>query len=245
MKQSMSAQSSSSANANNNDEHPDAQSTVRSMISMRSVHNHEAIQLGELLRPGALPPRTTSITHASAGTPTHIHSPLVAMMPQRSMEHKSTQQTMRSVQDLFQEFERNNMEAIELAWKDLTVTSVDGGKTLLKGASGKVQGSFLAIMGPSGSGKTTLMNVLACRSGGTEADGTKVINGLNYSLTELKSVSGYVMQVGCAVSSALPHLSLSVPFSVPLSVPLSRLVWNPPPRLVLSRVVSRVVSRLV
>jgi hypothetical protein len=49
-------------------------------------------------------------------------------------------------------FEQSNVEAIELAWKDLKVTSIGGDRTLLANASGKVQGSFLAIMGPSGSG---------------------------------------------------------------------------------------------
>jgi ABC-type multidrug transport system ATPase subunit len=50
-------------------------------------------------------------------------------------------------------------------------------------------------MGPSGSGKSTMMNVLACRSNGIKSDGTKVIDGSGYSQTELKRVSGYVMQV--------------------------------------------------
>jgi ABC-type transport system involved in cytochrome bd biosynthesis fused ATPase/permease subunit len=149
------------------------------MISVRSVHNHEAIQMGDLLQPGALPPRSSSMA---------------------ATEHASTHHTIRSVKELFQEFEEQNMEAIELAWKDLTVMNPDGSKTLLTGASGKVHGSFLAIMGPSGSGKTTMMNVLACRSGGMQSDGTKVINGTNYSLSELKSISGYVMQVKIAPS---------------------------------------------
>ena len=40
--------------------------------------------------------------------------------------------------------EEANVDAIELCWKDLKVTS-NTGKTLLQGASGKIQGSFMAV----------------------------------------------------------------------------------------------------
>lgn len=148
-----------------NQEHPDSQMTVRSTISHRSLHNHEAIQLSDLLVDNSI-----------------------------EEEHKSTQVTVRSAQEFMDKFQQNNVEAIELAWNDLTVTASEGEKTLLTGASGKVQASFLAIMGPSGSGKTTLMNVLACRANGVDSDGTRVINGVSYSLSELKQIAGYVMQ---------------------------------------------------
>jgi ABC-type transport system involved in cytochrome bd biosynthesis fused ATPase/permease subunit len=147
-------------------EHPDTQLTVRSIVSQRTVHRHEAIQLAELLHDRAL-----------------------------DREHRSVQQTVRSMRDFMHHFEEKNMNAIELAWHDLSVFSGEGDRTLLTGASGKVQGSLLAIMGPSGAGKSTLMNVLACRMGGVKSEGAKNINGIDYSLTDLKQVSGYVMQV--------------------------------------------------
>ena len=43
----------------------------------------------------------------------------------------------------------STQRAIELAWRDISVTSMDGQKMLLAGATGSVQGKFLAIMGPS------------------------------------------------------------------------------------------------
>lgn len=41
--------------------------------------------------------------------------------------------------------QEKNVEALELCWKDLKVTSNDGTKTLLHGLSGKIQGSFMAV----------------------------------------------------------------------------------------------------
>lgn len=49
-------------------------------------------------------------------------------------------------------------------------------------------------MGPSGAGKSTLMNVLARRMGGVDSTGDMIIDGKEYSLSDLKQVSGYVMQ---------------------------------------------------
>jgi hypothetical protein len=44
------------------------------------------------------------------------------------------------------------------------------------------------------------MNVLACRSTNVESLGTMAIDGQDYSLSELKQVAGYVMQVRALIS---------------------------------------------
>ncbi|KAI8892150.1 hypothetical protein BC833DRAFT_570403, partial [Globomyces pollinis-pini] len=78
-------------------------------------------------------------------------------------EFYDIQKTIRSVKELNLVSEQRNTCAIELVWSNITVKTLDGKKTLLEGATGKIKSRFLAIMGPSGSGKTTLMNTLACR----------------------------------------------------------------------------------
>ncbi|KAI9144775.1 P-loop containing nucleoside triphosphate hydrolase protein [Paraphysoderma sedebokerense] len=111
--------------------------------------------------------------------------------------NQNTFQSIRSREEMIaamHQMEEGNSKAIEIAWESITVQSGDGARTLLQGASGVVHGRFLAIMGPSGSGKTTLMNVLACRANKIKLDGEMRLNGVKYSLTELKQVSGYVMQ---------------------------------------------------
>jgi ATP-binding cassette subfamily G (WHITE) protein 2 len=52
-----------------------------------------------------------------------------------------------------------------------------------------------AVMGPSGCGKSTLLNTLACRLDvNTTVTGEMRLNGRPYKTTELKKMSGYVMQ---------------------------------------------------
>lgn len=110
------------------------------------------------------------------------------------VEHENVQNTVRSMAEYCTEFKRRNDRAVALLWEDISVTTADGAKVLLKNASGMIRSRFLAIMGPSGSGKTTLMNVLARRMAGAKMDGVSKINGIPYSNAELKTLSGYVMQ---------------------------------------------------
>ncbi|KAJ3095315.1 hypothetical protein HDU97_007044 [Phlyctochytrium planicorne] len=109
-------------------------------------------------------------------------------------EHEQAQLTVRSMKE-FQSFvATRNQTTIELAWKDLTVTTRKGEKVLLNSLNGAVKGRLLAIMGPSGSGKTTMMNTLAYRQKNAVTSGSTTINGADYTSSELKSISGYVMQ---------------------------------------------------
>jgi ABC-type Mn2+/Zn2+ transport system ATPase subunit len=110
------------------------------------------------------------------------------------VEHENVQMTVRSMAEYCTEFKKRNDRAVALVWEDISVTTADGEKVLLKNASGMVKSRFLAIMGPSGSGKTTLMNVLARRMAGAKMNGMSKINGVPYSNSELKALSGYVMQ---------------------------------------------------
>ncbi|KAI8846854.1 P-loop containing nucleoside triphosphate hydrolase protein [Chytridium lagenaria] len=117
------------------------------------------------------------------GADIHIH-----------VEHEHAQLTVRSMKEFQNFIATKNHDTIELAWRDLTVTTKDGEKVLLKPISGAVSGKFLAIMGPSGSGKTTMMNTLAYRQKNVVSNGITTINGNDYTMSELKMISGYVMQ---------------------------------------------------
>jgi ATP-binding cassette subfamily G (WHITE) protein 2 len=109
-------------------------------------------------------------------------------------EFYDVQKSVRSVKELNLISEHRNTRAIELVWSNITVRTLDGQKTLLEGATGKIKSRFLAIMGPSGSGKTTLMNTLACRMSNATMEGEQRIEGMNYTNSELKYMAGYVMQ---------------------------------------------------
>ena len=87
-------------------------------------------------------------------------------------EFHDVQKTARSNKEFMMVSEARNTRAIELAWSNITVTTLDGSKKLLSGATGKIKSRFLAIMGPSGSGKTTLMNTLACRMSNAKMEGS-------------------------------------------------------------------------
>ncbi|KAJ3083977.1 hypothetical protein HK102_000810 [Quaeritorhiza haematococci] len=130
---------------------------------------------------------TTQLTVHSIRHPELFHT-----SKELAVSGAGNQLTVKSLEEYTQEFEKINMEAIELAWKDIAVFA--GDNTLLSEASGKVQGRFLAIMGPSGSGKTTLMNTLARRNNNARWEGTTRLDGADYSNRELKQCSGYVMQ---------------------------------------------------
>eukprot|EP00179_Madagascaria_erythrocladioides_P008346 CAMPEP_0198309828 /NCGR_PEP_ID=MMETSP1450-20131203/2080_1 /TAXON_ID=753684 ORGANISM="Madagascaria erythrocladiodes, Strain CCMP3234" /NCGR_SAMPLE_ID=MMETSP1450 /ASSEMBLY_ACC=CAM_ASM_001115 /LENGTH=853 /DNA_ID=CAMNT_0044012607 /DNA_START=34 /DNA_END=2591 /DNA_ORIENTATION=+ len=67
-------------------------------------------------------------------------------------------------------------------------------KPILRGVSGRAQpGRLLAIMGASGAGKTSLLNLLAGRASGV-GTGSVRINGDRFSTSQLRALSGYVMQ---------------------------------------------------
>ncbi|KAI9088861.1 P-loop containing nucleoside triphosphate hydrolase protein [Phlyctochytrium arcticum] len=123
-----------------------------------------------------------------------VAQPELLANPLVDADHHQVQLTVRSMAEFQKHFEDANTKAIELCWKDLQVTSIDGAKTLLHGASGSVQSRFLAIMGPSGSGKTTLMNTLACRITSATTSGTARLDGMDYSASDLKKVAGMVPQ---------------------------------------------------
>ncbi|KAG6557885.1 hypothetical protein Mapa_000062 [Marchantia paleacea] len=85
--------------------------------------------------------------------------------------------------------------SVVLSWTNLKVTSRDGKKILLDNLNGQVHAGFTAIMGPSGSGKSTLLNTLACRmEKSASVSGQIRLNGKEYTSTDLKKMSGYVMQ---------------------------------------------------
>jgi len=68
---------------------------------------------------------------------------------------------------------------------------------IVKNVSGEITGGLNAIFGPSGSGKTTFVNALSRRLDPLRlsVSGEMRINDQTYTHNDLKSFSGYVMQV--------------------------------------------------
>ena len=69
-------------------------------------------------------------------------------------------------------------------------------KILLNDVTGQITGGFWAIMGSSGGGKTTLLSTIALRLDASkiEIDGPIKLNGRAYTKSNLKAMSGYVLQ---------------------------------------------------
>lgn len=93
-------------------------------------------------------------------------------------------------------------QEIDLVFKNITYSVKDKNtgkmKDILKGVSGQVRsGQCLALMGASGAGKSTLLNILSGRiqnSKTNKLSGEVLFNGKSYSLSEIGSFSGYVLQ---------------------------------------------------
>jgi ABC-type multidrug transport system ATPase subunit len=85
---------------------------------------------------------------------------------------------------------------IEYSVKDHSTGQI---KHILRGVSGQVKsGQVLAIMGASGAGKSTFMNILSGqiqkKDPNSTLKGEVLYNGREYSLNQVKTFSGYVMQ---------------------------------------------------
>lgn len=152
-----------------------------------------AAQVIDMTLPQGSSPKSSEAV-SDALTTTGISHPEFLTDKDIEADYENVQRTVRSMKEYCAEITSRNERAVQLAWDNITVTTLDGSKTLLTGASGVVHSRFLAIMGPSGSGKTTLMNVLARRMTNAKMDGKAQLNGVVYGNAELKAVSGYVMQ---------------------------------------------------
>ncbi len=91
---------------------------------------------------------------------------------------------------------RKSSPPLDIQFEDLRLVLPKKNKTLLAGVSGKMTaGNVTAIMGPSGAGKTifisTLMDKIDSR---WQRTGTLRVNGVETSLSYIKSSVGYVPQ---------------------------------------------------
>ncbi|GJN39438.1 hypothetical protein PR202_gb28558 [Eleusine coracana subsp. coracana] len=85
--------------------------------------------------------------------------------------------------------------AIEIAFKDLTLTLKGSKKKLLRSVTGKLMpGRVAAVMGPSGAGKTTFLSAIAGKATGCDTTGMILINGKMEPIRAYKRIIGFVPQ---------------------------------------------------
>ncbi|CAN1304871.1 Putative white-brown complex homolog protein 30 [Linum perenne] len=85
--------------------------------------------------------------------------------------------------------------AIEVDFKDLTLTLKGKNKHLLRCVTGKLMpGRVSAVMGPSGAGKTTFLSALLGKTTGCMRAGSILVNGKNDSILCYKKIVGFVPQ---------------------------------------------------
>lgn len=89
---------------------------------------------------------------------------------------------------------KRKTEPISVAFEDMGL-KLHNGATVLAGVTGEFpEGRLCAVMGPSGAGKTTFMNVLCGKATYGTMTGKVLINGEPGSISDYKSVMGFVPQ---------------------------------------------------
>lgn len=114
---------------------------------------------------------------------------------EKAMQQQSNNLTFSGVITLATEIKVRTRPAIEVAFKNLTLTLKGSRKQLLKGITGELlPGRVAAVMGPSGAGKTTFLTALAGKTTGCDVSGSVLINGKAESIRSYKNVIGFVPQ---------------------------------------------------
>ncbi|KAK8947642.1 ABC transporter G family member 28 [Platanthera guangdongensis] len=114
---------------------------------------------------------------------------------EKAMHQQTDNLTFSGVISIATDIEVRTRLAIEIAFKDLTLTLKGSKKQLLKSVTGKLMpGHVAAVMGPSGAGKTTFLNALAGKTTGCDVSGSVLINGKRELIRSYKRVIGFVPQ---------------------------------------------------
>ncbi|GJM97345.1 hypothetical protein PR202_ga14265 [Eleusine coracana subsp. coracana] len=111
------------------------------------------------------------------------------------MEQQNQNLTFSGVISMATEDDIKKRPAIEIAFKDLTLTLKGSKKKLLRSVTGKLMpGRVAAVMGPSGAGKTTFLSAIAGKATGCDTTGMILINGKMEPIRAYKRIIGFVPQ---------------------------------------------------
>ncbi|KAH7553567.1 hypothetical protein JRO89_XS12G0027500 [Xanthoceras sorbifolium] len=137
--------------------------------------------------------------HAPKGKQLHSHSQIFKYAYGQLEKEKAMQEndnfTFSGIISMATDGDIKTRPAIEVTFKDLTLTLKGKNKHLLRCVNGKfMPGRVSAVMGPSGAGKTTFLNALAGKPTGCTKTGFILVNGKNESIHSYKKIIGYVPQ---------------------------------------------------
>lgn len=116
-------------------------------------------------------------------------------MQEKAMQQENTNLTFSGVISMATDSDSRSRLAIEVGFKDLTLTLKGSKKKLLRSVTGKLMpGHVAAVMGPSGAGKTTFLSALAGKATGCAMSGHILINGKPEPIRSYKKIIGFVPQ---------------------------------------------------
>lgn len=134
------------------------------------------------------------------GKQLHTHSQIFKyaygqIEKEKAMQEQNQNLTFSGIISMASDVEIRKRPAIEVSFKDLTLTLKGKNRRLLRCVTGKiVPGRVSAVMGPSGAGKTTFLSALAGKATGCTMTGSILINGKDESIHSYKKIIGFVPQ---------------------------------------------------
>ncbi|CAL4967684.1 unnamed protein product [Urochloa decumbens] len=124
---------------------------------------------------------------------------------EKAMQQENHNMTFSGVISMAKDYDVGIRPAIEIAFKDLTLTLKGRKKKLLWSVTGKLSpGRVAAVMGPSGAGKTTFLSAIAGKATGCETSGLVLING------KIEPIRGYKKIIGFVPQDDIVHGNLTV-----------------------------------
>ncbi|WVZ89196.1 hypothetical protein U9M48_035628 [Paspalum notatum var. saurae] len=124
---------------------------------------------------------------------------------EKAMQQENHNMTFSGVISMAKDHDVSTRPAIEIAFKDLTLTLKGSKKKLLRSVTGKLSpGRVAAVMGPSGAGKTTFLSAIAGKATGCETSGLVLING------KIEPIRGYKRIIGFVPQDDIVHGNLTV-----------------------------------
>ncbi|TXG73822.1 hypothetical protein EZV62_002401 [Acer yangbiense] len=114
---------------------------------------------------------------------------------EKAMQEQNKNLTFSGLITMANDIDIRKRPAIEVAFKDLTITLKGKNKNLMRCVTGKLSpGRVSAVMGPSGAGKTTFLSALTGKVPGCTMSGMVLVNQKVESIRSYKKIIGFVPQ---------------------------------------------------